>query len=296
MDDRHVALIVEDDPHIADIEKELVTSMGHKWLHATSLEDVRNAITAGGYCYVLLDMQIPADAVSRPAVVCGETALRLLRRASPQRTDDGKHVLPILIVSGYSRDPEFVSKMFEMDANGFISKPFGERIEATLAKIHTALERAGREEHSACSAAVEARGAREPARAGSERPPSAAAVHLVIDGSVTASRTNVLVNGIPVPLQDSTFSVLLRLVAFHLRSPGEWSPADKVGTTTRAWATSRLRTAFKCAVPPGFEVVEVRKGVGCRLNPSVVVERVAWDALRTHGEAAVRKLAVDAKR
>ena len=86
---------------IADILKELVASLGHEWIYASTLEEVRAAVAAGGYCYVLLDMQIPPDATSRASVGCGETALRLIRRAAPARNAGDQHVLPVLVVTGY---------------------------------------------------------------------------------------------------------------------------------------------------------------------------------------------------
>jgi DNA-binding response OmpR family regulator len=280
MGDRHVALIVEDDPHIADIEKELVTSLGHEWRYAATLEEVRAAMAVGGYCYVLLDLQIPANGDSHAAVGCGETALQLLRRAAPARNAAGKHTLPIVVVTSYSRDPEYVSKMYDMDASGWVTKPFGERIDVVLDKIRVALVRAEREDHTACVALA------APSRDGVVR-----VVRIVIDGTGASGR--VFVDGQCVMLQDSYFVVFLKMAVLHLRAPGAWRTADELGIASRGWAASRVRTAFKGVVPPTFEMVEARKGTGYRLNPGVVVERIEWGTLARHGQAAVRKLAAE---
>jgi len=147
---KHVAFIVEDDPHVAAELRALVASLGHASIHASTLEEALAAIEAGGFCYALLDMQIPADASSMPRAACGETVLTTLRKRYPQRRADGKHVLQIVVVTSYSREPEFVSRMHELDADAFIAKPFDDKPELVLEKIRTALVRAGREEHESC--------------------------------------------------------------------------------------------------------------------------------------------------
>ena len=296
MSERHVALIVEDDPHIAEILKELVTSLGHDWVHATTLDEVRAAVAAGGYCYVLLDMQIPADATSRPSVGCGETALRLIRRASPDRTASGRHVLPILVVTGYSRDPDFVSKMYDMDANGFIAKPFGERVDLELDKIRAALVRAEREEHEGCGG-----DAKEELPTPPENPCASASVttarvvRIAIEGRRVAGRNDVLVDGRRGSLPDVLFCVFLRFVGSHLGTPGAWQSAAKLGMARNRWAPTRIRAALRDVLPSGVEILESERNVGYRLNAAVHVERVEWGELAKHPQAAVRKVAEEWK-
>ncbi len=279
---RHVALIVEDDPQIAVILKEFVGSLGHDWIHEATLEEVRAAVAAGGYCYVLLDMQIPADAHSRAVVGCGETALEVIRRAAPERTKAGKHVLPILVVTSYSRHPDFVSKMYDMDANGFIAKPFDDRADLILDKIRAALARAERVDHSCCAAVL---------AASPERMTPGSVVRVAIDGKRGAARTDVLVNDTRGSLQDMLFVVFLHMVAAHLRDPEAWTSAAKLGMARNDKATTRIRAALKELLPAEFEIVETQKTVGFRLNPGVVIARVDWEALAGHGQAAVRKIA-----
>jgi len=290
VNDNHVALIVEDDPLIIAILKNIVTSLGHGYIVATNLEEVRAAIAKGGYCYVLLDMQIPADATSDPSVGCGQTALKLLRRAAPGRTAAGKHVLPILVVTSYSSSPHFVSKMFEMDADAFLPKPF-EELDVVLDKVRALLERAEREDHDdcLCPAVSPPAAPAEPVRT----TPSgdAGSIRLTIDGQGAAGRTFVVVNGKRVSLQNGGFDVFFRLVAAHVRTPGAWVPSEKLGVATRGWLMTRVRRPFKEALPAGVELIETEKGSGYRLNPGVVVEKVAAEALLRHGQAAVRKIA-----
>ena len=301
MGDSHLVLIIEDDEHIAEIEKGWVTSLGQRWRHARTLEEVREALAAGGYCYVLLDMQIPADALSRASVGCGETAFDMIRRAFPARLRNGKFALPVIVVTGYSRDPDFISKMYEVfDADGFITKPFGDRDDLLLDKIRGVLARAGRAEHALCKCAgtgtgsvsppaMEAR--QEASRESSPQGRAESAVCIAIDGKRGAARTDVLVNGVRGSLQDALFVVFLNLVANHLRSKEAWGSAAKLGMARNDKAATRIRAAMKGMLPAGFVIVETQKTVGFRLNPVVVIERVEWGALRDHGQAGVRKVA-----
>lgn len=294
MSDRPVALIVEDDPQIADILEELVTSLGHECRHASTLDEVRAAVAAGGYSYVLLDMQIPADARSRASVGCGETALRLIRRAAPARNARDHHVLQILIVTGYSRDPDFVSKMHKEGADDFIPKPFGARLDRVLDKIRAALALAERDEHAACEHPTEA----QPVAPTRSPPTSIAAapaevVRFAIDGAYLAQRSDVLVNDARGTLPDAHFIVLVNAIGAHLHAPGEWESAAKLGMTRNRWAPSRILSELKELLPKGFRVLEPNKPHSFRLNPAIVVERVDWGALAKHPQPAVRKIAAE---
>ena len=295
MSEGHVALIVEDDPLIAEILKDLVTSLGHRFRHAVTLEDVRREIDAGGYCYVLLDMQFPPDAHphSRASVGCGETALRLIRKRDARVNERGKHLLPVLIVTSYSRDPDFVSKMLtQMDADDFIAKPFGERLDLVLDKVRGALERAGREEHADCDGpGAGAVMSTLPPIATTQPATPAPTVSMAIDGTRGARKTNVTVAGEQRELQDSLIAALVPLVAAHLASPGAWSAAARVGLSRKAYAPHRIRKAFEDLLPDGFEVIEANKTGEFRLNPRIAIGAVAWEALVDHPEVEVQKVA-----
>jgi CheY-like chemotaxis protein len=281
---RLVALIVEDDPHIAAILKELVESLGHEWIHATTLAEVRAAVAAGGFDYVLLDMQIPADATSHANVGCGETALRLIRRAFPARNARDQHVLQIIVVTGYSRDPDFVSKTHREGGDDFIAKPLGERIDRVLDKIRAALTAAGLDEHDGWQGPIEAPS------------PTAGPVEtlrIAIDGAHLAQRNDVIVNGARGTLPEGHFVVLVSAISAHLRAQAEWHSAAKLGMTRNPWAPSRIQTELKELLPKGFRVVEANKPHRFRLNPAIAIERVDWAALGKHPLAEVRKIAAE---
>ena len=296
----HVGLVIEDDPHIAKVLGDLVESLGHRAIVATTLEEVRAAIEAGGYCYVLLDMQIPATAGATPQVGCGETALVWLRAKDARFNADGRHWLQILVVSAYSREPEFVDRLRDMDANGFIAKTFGNRVEVVLDRIRGALARAGRADHAACEGRDDGAGEHreeKPQQAGEAKISAKAAVTLIIDGEKKGRTTGFLVNGTRCALQDLRFLVLLKLVVAHRRAPASWVGADDLGIARRPDVPSRLRAAFAGALPEGgFVVVEGDGNAHFRLNQEIVVERVDWDALEQHSIDGVKKVASEGRR
>ncbi|MDI1344107.1 MAG: hypothetical protein PSV22_08430, partial [Pseudolabrys sp.] len=57
----HTALIVEDEPEMAAEIADLLRSFGHGHIHVETLADARARLDQGGFCYVLLDLQIKAD-------------------------------------------------------------------------------------------------------------------------------------------------------------------------------------------------------------------------------------------
>lgn len=293
MSERHVALIVEDDPQIAEALEEILASIDHASRRASTLEEVRAAVLQGGLCYALLDMQIPPYAGARPLVSAGETALALLRKAHPRRNEQHQHLFPILVVTGYSKEPDFVARIYDAEGNGFIAKPFGDRIELVHDKIRASLLRAGHEEHAACLAD---RSRDVPA------PPSANAkdvvmspgvnaseVRLVLDGKQVGRRTGLLCRGQRRELQDARFLVLLRLALAHIRAPGSWLSRTELGIARSPEVPSRIAEVFADLVPEGFVLVESDRNGSHRLNAAVVVE-VDWTALGRHSSEGVRKV------
>jgi CheY-like chemotaxis protein len=267
----HTAFIVEDDPTMAAQLKTLVESMDHAWIHVETLEEAREAMARGGFCYVLLDMQIPAAAGGPPVVGCGETVLRDLRERHPDRTARGKHRLQIIVITSYSREPEFVTRMLKLDADDFVAKPVV-RQEIVADKIREALAAAGREEHRTCGGVI-------PALA-----------PLVLDGREEGRCSYVRVHGEPRELQNAKFVALVRMVVAHADAPGTWLDKSTMGIAHAPETPSRIAQALKGLLPPGHKVVESNKQRGVRLNPMVVAV-ADWSALEKHSEGAVRKMA-----
>lgn len=151
MNDRHVALIVEDEPDMAAELADLLRSFGHDHIHAETLEEGLACLKRGGFCYVLLDLQIKADCTSiKPRVDSGLTLLREIRRRFPCRNDNDMHLLPVIVVSGHGREPQNMIAAFKDGINDFIEKPLSHNKQDIGTTIRSCLEQAGRNFHDTC--------------------------------------------------------------------------------------------------------------------------------------------------
>ena len=273
--DPHEALIVEDDPATARNLAAFAASMGHKYRICTTLAEVREAIAQGGYCYVLLDMEIPAEADSIALVSSGLTALELLRDADPRTTKRAYHVLPIIVITGYNNDEHtFGSDVLERRATAYLSKA-ELKVEKVTTKILDVLARAERADHASCgpSAGSEAEGD---------------VVELAIDGDRSGKRNVLLLNGKQQTLPDAWFKVLIFAMTAK-RMTGSDS-LDRVGYAIDEYVINRMNRSLKDGVPAGFKLV-LTGGKKFQLNPKVRVIRTSWRALVQHDEPAIAKIA-----
>jgi|DewCreStandDraft_4_1066084.scaffolds.fasta_scaffold01501_35 DNA-binding response OmpR family regulator len=154
---RHIALIVEDEPEMAAELADLLRSFGHDHLHAETLADARACLDEGGFCYVLLDLQIKADGQSiKPRVESGMSLLREIRKRFPHRSANDMHLMPVLVISGHGKEPKNIISAFKDGINDFIMKPLSVDGQDVGAKIRRCLELAGRSDHEACEARTHA--------------------------------------------------------------------------------------------------------------------------------------------
>lgn len=152
----HIALIVEDEPEMAAELSDLVHSFGHSSIHAESKAEALMHIAGGGFCYVLLDMQIKTDQDSIKAYVSGGMAvLAEIRRRFPHRASTDMHLLPVLVVSGHATEHDNVVRAFQCGANDFICKPLSLDGQDLETKILRCLEKAGRAGHGHCDSLTE---------------------------------------------------------------------------------------------------------------------------------------------
>jgi DNA-binding response OmpR family regulator len=156
-----VALIVEDEPDIAADLGDLVASLGHDHLHAATQEEARSIVERGGFCYVLLDLQIKLNAGSIKArIEAGTGVLELVRHLYPGRVDDHWHELPVIVVSGHTAI-DTVAETFKRGIDDFIPKPVDER-SPIAQKIRECLRRSGRADHACCEKLRSPKGATSP--------------------------------------------------------------------------------------------------------------------------------------
>ena len=151
MGHRHVALIVEDEPDMAAEIGDLLRSFGHDHIHAGTLEEGLACLDRGGFCYVLLDLQIKADHASiKPRVESGMTLLHEIRQRFPRRHDNDMHLLPVIVVSGHGHEPQNIIGAYNGGIDDFILKPLSLGNQDVRGKIRGCLERAGRTDHGLC--------------------------------------------------------------------------------------------------------------------------------------------------
>ena len=152
----HKALIVEDERDMAIEIADLLQSMGYDHATVDNLADARRLLGVGGFCFVLLDLQIKAEKCSiRPRVEAGMTFLRELRQKHPRRSCNDMHLLPVIVVSGHAKEHEDIVRAFQAGANDFVRKPLGQFGQDLSAKITACLDRSGRRDHSACCTEVD---------------------------------------------------------------------------------------------------------------------------------------------
>lgn len=148
---QHVALIVEDEPEMAAEIADLLRSFGHDHIHVETKVAAIEALDAGGFCYVLLDLKIKTDDKSiKPHVEAGVSLLTEIRARFPRRNSHDIHLMPILVVSGQAKEHEDVVKAFQKGTDDFIRKPLSLDNQDIEAKIRQCLDRSGRSDHSVC--------------------------------------------------------------------------------------------------------------------------------------------------
>ncbi len=151
MSERHVALIVEDEPEMAAEIGDLLRSLGHDHVHAETLADARLLLEQDGFCYALVDLEIKADRQSiKPRVESGMSVVREIRERFPQRNANDMHLVPVLVVSGHGREPKHIIGAFKDGIDDFLLKPLSADGQDIGGKIRRCLDMAGRSDHGAC--------------------------------------------------------------------------------------------------------------------------------------------------
>ena len=147
----HRALVVEDDPKTADDLRVLLESRGDSVRIARTVQDALAALAEESFCYLVVDQQLPSRPGEAPMLGGGERVLRAAREKD-ERRQGAFHTTPILVLTSYSGHEDFVSKMYDLGASGFMSKPLRGHFERLLDKVRVALERAKRGSHADCAA------------------------------------------------------------------------------------------------------------------------------------------------
>jgi len=288
---RHTVLLVEDEPQMAAELGELLESLGHEHLHAPTKEDAARLVEEGGFCYVLLDLQIKANRDSIKAhVEAGQSLLEHIRERYPRRNGEGQHRLQVLVMSGHAKEHYYVVKALQDGADDFITKPVGESKPPFKDKIQDALRRSGREKHEACEAVT-----REARAGGGAAAPAEGAVPLAITGLQDGKRIEVKAGDKAVLLTNASFLMLLSLVAGRLRGGEGWVHKNDLGAKAeQGWkGISRLKEELAPHLPPRTAITENDKSGGYRLHADLEVAAIDTARLAAIGDARIEKLAAE---
>jgi CheY-like chemotaxis protein len=127
---KYRALVVEDSSDIAESVVDTLESLGHEHDWAKSQEEARQKMDAGGFSYVLLDLQIPVR--FGRGLACIEYGEHLAREIHQCPAMQG---VPIIVMTAYGKEGfEMAAPLCEHGVVDFINKPFP-RTGRTLASV-----------------------------------------------------------------------------------------------------------------------------------------------------------------
>lgn len=242
-----VALIVEDDPTLADLVTETVESLGHEVRTANSQETALHELEDTKFDYVLLDLSIPLKEGRLARLEIGFNLLdRIVLLPGARRPG-------VIVMTAHGDDHEFCRRALLAGADDFIKKPFDAGKESPEAAIKELLAKRSEVRYeggdAAANAAPWAR-AEESSREGpSEGGPPA--IHLL--GTYDRRRCMLIINGVEIALSEQRFRLFGRLAAHAKRHPGQHLSlldVPEIQSGTRQ-ALNRLRKDLEGQVP-GF--------------------------------------------
>jgi CheY-like chemotaxis protein len=106
METKSRILIVDDDPDVLELLKDLFTKKGYLIECVTSGQEALDFAEKSEAAGVLLDIKMPE--------MDGIETLRRLKEKKPQ--------LPVVMLTAYGYDDNFINKALELGATGYISK------------------------------------------------------------------------------------------------------------------------------------------------------------------------------
>lgn len=131
------ALVIDDDPHIADVVSDIVASLGHASDAVGCQDDARRKLATAKYDYFVLDLEIPVRAERSVARL--QNGLNLLTELVAAR------VGPVIVVTGYgNHGPDQGVECVKLGAADYIAKPFKTEGKTLDWAITEALRKGGR--------------------------------------------------------------------------------------------------------------------------------------------------------
>lgn len=131
------ALIIDDDPHIADVVSDIVSSLGHASDAVGCQDDARRKLATATYDYFVLDLEIPVRA--ERSVPRLQNGLNLLSELVAARLG------PVIVVTGFGNNgPDQGVECVKLGAADYVAKPFKREGKTLDGAIMEALRKSGR--------------------------------------------------------------------------------------------------------------------------------------------------------
>lgn len=276
MNERHIALVVEDDAETAEDLVQILESVGCASTVVDNAEDAEKQLQQSSFCLILLDLQIKGKPDSLKGYVeHGKSVLRAVRTRHTNHNGN-TFTLPVLIVSGFARERDEAVDVMKSGANDIVQKPLASS--QVSEKIRLALRDSGRQNHDACGAlSIQRRVAPD------------AEVVLAIPGDRVGRRTRVTVAGNPVALTDASLRILLHLMVASKKE----QMANKVDMGANAEqgfkGISNLRNELKLALGDVDIIENKYHGNYCFVD-RVRIGECAFENLRRIGNHAISSL------
>ncbi|MBL4846139.1 MAG: response regulator [Planctomycetes bacterium] len=140
MTQQHKALIVDDQQGVLEILGAILSSLDHAYDYARTQREARDLLIANRYCYILLDLEFPADEGITARIQTGFNCLAEIRQRFHR--DD----LPVIVMTAHENGTAYPIRALQLGANDFAQKDFDDDLEPLDVKI-------GRVIGQACDAA-----------------------------------------------------------------------------------------------------------------------------------------------
>lgn len=203
---QHLVLVVEDEPDTAEEVAKILRKLDCEPVKIDNRADALKAITERQFCLVILDLNIRWTGENMAGdVKAGRELLREIRARYNEHTGRG-YRLPVLVVSGNTRDVETAGDVTDDGADRVVRKIF--TASEVSDHVRRLLERSGRDTHDMCSETF-----LRPRLANGER------LLLSIPGDALPRGTKVVLGTTPIPLTKRMLLALLELVAAKLAEP-----------------------------------------------------------------------------
>jgi CheY-like chemotaxis protein len=201
---KHHVLVIEDDKPNAEEVRHLMAAEGFRVTIVDNARSAAAAIGKGGFCLVLLDLDIK----EQPRSISGHTThglglVRTIRSAYPGRREESRRAgapwLPLVVVSGRVDKVNLAVELMK-DADDVVEKLDGRA--GILKAVRNSLADAGLMDHQHCSAIAATS--------------KASTVELSIPGNVTGRRARVRLGSHEADVPESSLLILLRLMVGRL--------------------------------------------------------------------------------